>query len=1042
MSPTITCPSDITVDNDPNACTANITVPVPDVADNCGILSVINDYNNSSDASGVYPVGTTTVIWTVTDQCGHTSTCSHTITVKDAEFPSVTCTEPIYHCIESSLLGEAITGISPVIVENCAVGSITYIISGATIADGLNDASGTFFNLGMSVVTYTVTDIHDNTSTCSFIVEVYARPVAGASATPQVLCQNDDFTLFGTASGGSGSGYTYQWSGPNAFTSTDQNPLIVNAQPIQSGLYLLVVTDSHNCSSTNDVTVDITVNPLPEVTFAVTISESCLDSDPITLTGGLPLGGTYSGNGVLDGVFYPDLAGPGNHIITYTFTDGNGCTNQAINTAYVYNSLPPSVTVGTGGDYPTLTGNGGLFEAMNSHSLCHNLLVTIISNITEPAIHALNAWADDGNGPYTVTLVPDQPIVRNITGNINQDMIRINGADRFIIDGRVNNQGKYLLFRNMAGYYTTLTFMNDACNNTIRNCIIEGCNRTSANGVLTIGTGASTGNDNYLITEVIFKEGSTSINPNNLLSSTSTSTQSNSGIVVRNCEFKNFRNSGVIVSGTGAGTNWTIENNVFYYNLATAASTTQTVIYFNPGVLGTNNIIRNNHIGGSNVSNGGLPWKNSGSLTFRGIFALSGTYTIEDNVIDNIWLSSTGSASFIGIDLNNSLGGQSTISRNIIGALYTANSITISGTGNFTGINASSSLFTQVLEMNSIANVTYTSTGTASPIITGISANKAEIRKNKIYSLTCNGVNLTPTLQGIILNGISGSTNTCSNNMISLGGGTSLNPAVYGIFDNSVSNSNGVYYYNTVNLYGTSATGKISACFYRKNSTKMTMMNNLFSNFRSPVSLGQYAVYTISSTYWNTSNYNDFYSSSGPLAYWAGSNKTTLAQWQAASGKDANSISVAPVYFSSTNLHLTAANAGINNKGYPVATVTIDIDNEARHVSTPDIGCDEFSAVPPRFEETIPEGVFTMNIYPNPFLSSTTIEIELSEEVTVDMEVFTLLGDKIQSLANGSLSRGTHTYSFGSSDLPAGIYICRMVIGGQQVVVKRMQLVK
>ena len=40
--------------------------------DNCGILSVINDYNNTDDASDDYPVGTTMVCWTVTDVNGNT----------------------------------------------------------------------------------------------------------------------------------------------------------------------------------------------------------------------------------------------------------------------------------------------------------------------------------------------------------------------------------------------------------------------------------------------------------------------------------------------------------------------------------------------------------------------------------------------------------------------------------------------------------------------------------------------------------------------------------------------------------------------------------------------------------------------------------------------------------------------------------------------------------------------------------------------------------------------------------------------------------
>jgi hypothetical protein len=49
---------------------------------------------------------------------------------------------------------------------------------------------------------------------------------------------------------------------------------------------------------------------------------------PLTLTG-LPAGGTFSGPGVVNGVFDPAIAGVGGpYIITYIFIDANGCSNN------------------------------------------------------------------------------------------------------------------------------------------------------------------------------------------------------------------------------------------------------------------------------------------------------------------------------------------------------------------------------------------------------------------------------------------------------------------------------------------------------------------------------------------------------------------------------------------------------------------------------------------------------------------------------------------------------------------------------------------
>ena len=42
---------------------------------------------------------------------------------------------------------------------------------------------------------------------------------------------------------------------------------------------------------------------------------------------GTPSGGTFSGPGVSGNTFSPGTAGVGTHIITYSYIDGNGCTN-------------------------------------------------------------------------------------------------------------------------------------------------------------------------------------------------------------------------------------------------------------------------------------------------------------------------------------------------------------------------------------------------------------------------------------------------------------------------------------------------------------------------------------------------------------------------------------------------------------------------------------------------------------------------------------------------------------------------------------------
>ncbi len=100
--PLIDCPEDITVaiDNtvdpagDPLVCEIFVNVPLPVVSDNCNSQPVItNSFISSPDgnASGFYPIGTTTVSFTVNDLCGNSSICFVDITVLDQVAPSIAC---------------------------------------------------------------------------------------------------------------------------------------------------------------------------------------------------------------------------------------------------------------------------------------------------------------------------------------------------------------------------------------------------------------------------------------------------------------------------------------------------------------------------------------------------------------------------------------------------------------------------------------------------------------------------------------------------------------------------------------------------------------------------------------------------------------------------------------------------------------------------------------------------------------------------------------------------------------------------------------
>jgi hypothetical protein len=101
-----------------------------------------------------------------------------------------------------------------------------------------------------------------------------------------------------------------------------------------SGNYSVIVTDVNGCTAKD--TINITVYPLPTVTLLLNVDTVCSTASPVMLSGGNPNGGIYSGNGVNSGNFNPQLSGLGMHLITYTYTDNNGCENFSIDSIYVH----------------------------------------------------------------------------------------------------------------------------------------------------------------------------------------------------------------------------------------------------------------------------------------------------------------------------------------------------------------------------------------------------------------------------------------------------------------------------------------------------------------------------------------------------------------------------------------------------------------------------------------------------------------------------------------------------------------------------------
>lgn len=235
--------------------------------------------------------------------------------------------------------------------------------------------------------------------------------------------------------------YIFSWT-PSADlnNATISNPI---ATPTASTVYTVTITDpTFNCTSSANV--DVSVYPLPVVTLAP-INNLCLDSSPLTLTGGTPVGGNYSGTAVVNNIFYPAVSGIGTFTIYYTYSDNNGCSNTDSTLVNVYplpvvtmpsfpvmceTSYPVNLNTGapTGGTYsgpgvnanvfdPSSVGDGiyGITYTYTDVNGCSNTAFRNIVVLESPVANAgpdilgnntLSGSATGGTPPYTYTWYP------------------------------------------------------------------------------------------------------------------------------------------------------------------------------------------------------------------------------------------------------------------------------------------------------------------------------------------------------------------------------------------------------------------------------------------------------------------------------------------------------------------------------------------------------------------------------------------------------------------------------------------------------------
>ncbi|MDQ3111115.1 MAG: T9SS type A sorting domain-containing protein, partial [Bacteroidota bacterium] len=260
---------------------------------------------------------------------------------------------------------------------------------------------------GLSAGNYsvTITDVNSCAVTATFLIT--EPPVLVASVTSTVnpsVCAAADGSIDISVAGGTGA-YTFLWS--NSAVTED-------ISGIAAGSYSVTITDANGCTAIASASIN---DPgAPVVTLSLPMDTVC-GSFPaiINLSGESPAGGIFSGTGVSGNTFDPFVAGMGNHYITYTFSDINGCTASATDSIFVEScmGIEPVAETHQWNLFPNPT--NGLLNIASPENVNGNVVIQVLG--TDGKLIISETKSDSKNMIIDLSAQPVGIYFIRITGN-------------------------------------------------------------------------------------------------------------------------------------------------------------------------------------------------------------------------------------------------------------------------------------------------------------------------------------------------------------------------------------------------------------------------------------------------------------------------------------------------------------------------------------------------------------------------------------------------------------------------------------------------
>ena len=382
-------PSNITITSASTSCTAAVNWNIPVANDNCGISSLTSNFQ----IGDVFGLGTTTVVYTATDNCNNSTTGSFTVTIECATCntpPNITCPSAYAAC-PGEPISPSFAGL-PTATNN---GANCSGIPSMTFVD-VNQNNGSCAGAANVIRTWTATD-----SNTGLFANCTQNIVLEDNSLPTISNVPINITVEGNTSG---CAVAAVWTDPIASDNCGIASLISNFQSghlFSQGTTTVIYTATDNCGNSAQVSFTVTVtcnvcDTPPSLTCPSAIV-GCPGSDISPSSTGVPSasinGANCSGTPSLTFTDNVQSNGPCNGatnvIRTWTATDTNNglsstCTQNITlqdNGLPVISNIPSNITLEGGvvgctvpavWAAPTATDNCGIASLTSNFASGHS----------------------------------------------------------------------------------------------------------------------------------------------------------------------------------------------------------------------------------------------------------------------------------------------------------------------------------------------------------------------------------------------------------------------------------------------------------------------------------------------------------------------------------------------------------------------------------------------------------------------------------------------------------------------------------------------